>query len=82
MKICSNTYGFWARIRVVIYNIVKYLLKKDWIIDISGIILTPSKNGELCKGNGEHKNWRGKIIECCCDECDYLMYCASEYEAL
>ena len=40
------------------------------IIDVTGIILTPGNRGEDCLGNGEHSE-----IECCCDECDYLMCC-------
>ena len=40
------------------------------IIDITGIELTPGNLGENCIGNGKNKN-----IECCCDECDYLMCC-------
>ena len=33
------------------------------------IKLTPSPNGEKCKGNGTGK------AECCCDECDYYLIC-------
>lgn len=32
--------------------------------------LTPSYHGKDCLGNGQHPG-----IECCCDECDYLMIC-------
>lgn len=32
--------------------------------------LTPSYHGRDCLGNGSHTD-----IECCCDECDYLMVC-------
>lgn len=40
------------------------------IIDITGTILTPGNNGDDCLGNGEHEG-----IECCCDECDYMLCC-------
>lgn len=48
------------------------------IIDISGIELTPGNNGGDCKGNGKHLDEKGNVIECCCDECNYLMCCMSE----
>lgn len=40
------------------------------IIDITGTILTPGNLGNDCLGNGEHEG-----IECCCDECDYMLCC-------
>lgn len=46
------------------------------ILDISGIELTPNNNGKDCKGNGEHLDENGNIIECCCDECDYMICCS------
>ena len=48
------------------------------IIDISGIELTPGNNGDDCKGNGKHFDENGGLIECCCDECDYLICCIPE----
>ncbi len=48
------------------------------IIDITGIELTPGNNGEDCKGNGKHLDEYGNRIECCCDECDYLLCCTSD----
>ncbi len=48
------------------------------IIDITGIELTPGDNGNYCKGNGEHFDEHGNLIECCCDECDYLLCCTSD----
>lgn len=48
------------------------------IIDVSGIILTPGNYGLECLGNGVHTNEKGSIIECCCDECDYLLCCVSK----
>ena len=43
------------------------------IIDITGTILTPGNLGKDCLGNGTHAS-----IECCCDECDYMMCCVDE----
>lgn len=40
------------------------------IIDITGTVLTPGNEGNDCLGNGEHAG-----IECCCDECDYMLCC-------
>ncbi len=56
-------------------KILHKVFRRDKIIDISGVTLTPSYKGEKCKGNGSHETWSGKLIECCCDECDYFMYC-------
>ena len=46
------------------------------IVDVNGITLTPGNGGKDCKGNGEHFDEEGNLIECCCDECDYLLCCA------
>lgn len=46
-------------------------------IDITGVELTPGNNGENCKGNGKHIDENGTLIECCCDECNYLLCCTS-----
>ena len=43
------------------------------IIDITGVVLTPGNYGHDCLGNGEHPG-----IECCCDECDYMLCCLGE----
>ena len=40
------------------------------IIDVTGTVLTPGNYGNDCLGNGEHEG-----IECCCDECDYMLCC-------
>ena len=40
------------------------------IIDLNGTILTPGNLGRNCMGNGLHPN-----VECCCDECDYMLCC-------
>ena len=43
--------------------------------DSLGVELTPGNNGENCIGNGKHTDNLGVKIECCCDECDYLLCC-------
>lgn len=43
------------------------------IIAIAETILTPGNYGNDCLGNGEHEG-----IECCCDECDYMLCCLGE----
>ena len=40
------------------------------LLDVTGVVLVPGNGGRDCPGNGEHDG-----IECCCDECDYLMCC-------
>lgn len=49
------------------------------IIDITGTKLTPGNMGRDCRGNGSYYNKKGKLIECCCDECDYYMCCIEEH---
>ena len=49
------------------------------IIDVTGIELTPG-DPEHCLGNGEHVDADGQPIECCCDECDYLMDCCGKFK--
>jgi len=43
------------------------------IFDVSGIELIPGYNGKDCPGNGLNI-----LIECCCDECDFLKCCTDE----
>ena len=45
------------------------------ICDITGTVLMPGKRGEDCSGNGTSPD-----IECCCDECDYLMCCQPDQD--
>ena len=45
------------------------------IVDVTGIILTPGKGGAECAGNGSCLDGCGQVIQCCCDECDYLLCC-------
>lgn len=40
------------------------------IKDVTNVILIPGNQGRDCPGNGENPN-----VECCCDECDYLLCC-------
>ena len=49
------------------------------IIDVTGIELTPGNDGKDCLGNGSHYEENGELIECCCDECEFLLCCVSEY---
>ena len=45
------------------------------IIDVTGEILIPGNGGRDCPANGTDPN-----VECCCEECDYLLSCLSEGE--
>lgn len=45
------------------------------IVDITGTILIPGNQGENCPGNGEYTDEYGNYIECCCEECDYMICC-------
>lgn len=50
------------------------------IIDITNIELTPGNCGRDCLGNGEHIDNNGNLIECCCDECSYMLCCLDDYD--
>lgn len=41
------------------------------------ISYTPGNEGKDCLGNGLHTDEFGDIIECCCDECNYLICCTN-----
>ena len=43
------------------------------IVDITGTILVPGNMGNDCPGNGTHPD-----VECCCNECDYMLCCIDE----
>ena len=43
------------------------------IIDPTGVEPTPGNLAKDCLGNGRHKG-----IECCCDECNYMLCCMTE----
>lgn len=45
------------------------------IIDITGVELIPGNGGKDCPGNGACVDEDGRPIECCCDECDYMLCC-------
>ena len=63
------------KIKVFIYKLLRSITKRKFIIDSTGTILTPGNLGRDCKGNGLSFNRKGKLIECCCDECDYALCC-------
>lgn len=50
------------------------------IIDVTGIELTPENCGRDCLGNGTHYDSNNNLIECCCDECDYMMCCMENHD--
>lgn len=47
-------------------------------IDPTGVWLMAPGHRQRCRGNGQHKNLFGKVLPCCCDECDYGEECAHE----
>ena len=51
----------------------KHNSKNSNLIDVTGIKLIPGDGGKNCPANGEHVDEFGNLIECCCDECDFLM---------
>ena len=46
------------------------------IIDITGTELIPGNCGYDCPGNGLMPG-----VECCCDECDYMMCCLETHDS-
>ena len=51
------------------------------IIDITGTVLTPGNGGRDCLGNGQHMDMLGNPVECCCDECDYMLCCLETHNS-
>ena len=45
------------------------------IIDITGIALIPGNCGKDCPGN-----WEFAGLDCCCEECDYMMCCLEDHD--
>lgn len=45
------------------------------ITDNDNLALMPGNNGNDCPRNGNHVQANGQLIECCCDECDFMMCC-------
>lgn len=45
--------------------------------DVTGIFI-PGSGGKDCPGDGTHRDENGTIIECCCDECDYMLLCLDD----
>lgn len=41
----------------------------------TGVLLTPSFHGEKCDGSGDNPEY-----PCCCDECDFFLYCFPDWE--
>ena len=41
--------------------------------------LIPGNKGKDCPMNGMHIDENGKIIECGCDECDFMMCCTENF---
>ena len=41
----------------------------------TGVWLHPIFHGISCPGNGEQPE-----IECCCDECDYFLFCFPDWK--
>lgn len=72
-------YNVKTRIKAFFSNAIKKITKKKMIIDVTGTILIPGNDGKECYGNGMHFDWRGNPIECCCDECAYMMCCMEEH---
>lgn len=48
------------------------------LFDESKMKLIPGNFGKDCPANGLYIDEDGELIECCCDECDYLMCCTEE----
>ncbi len=46
------------------------------IIDITGTTLIPGNCGKDCPGNGDFVG-----LECCCDQCDYMMCCLESHDS-
>ena len=81
MKNIVFTHKVFEKTRRNFWGLVSKITRKKYIIDITAIVLTPGNYGKNCLGNGSHKNLFGKYIECCCDECGYMMCCLNTHNA-
>jgi len=45
------------------------------LIDVTGTVLIPGNQGVDCLGNGTNPG-----VECCCDECDYMLCCLQTHD--
>ena len=72
---------FGRKLKYDFLCLVKKVFKKRIIVVISGIVLIPGHGGKECMGNGKHKTKNGNVIECCCEECDYLMCCSEDFDS-
>ena len=59
---------------IIIEQNSKCYLERVGILD-KEIVFRPGNQGKDCPGNGKHIDANGNLIECCCDECDFLMCC-------
>ena len=78
MKKCSSFegwcfFGAFLRGRTFLFQ-GEIIVENEKITDVTGVELTLG-NITACLGNGEHFDENGNLIECCCDECDYLILC-------
>ena len=64
--------SFWGALFMLIGGYMNNIIQEK-IIDITGIELMPGKP-TVCLGNGEQG------FECCCDECDYFLFCFPEFD--
>ena len=47
------------------------------IIDVTGIPLIPGNRGKDCPGSWEYAG-----LDCCCNECDYMMCCLDTHDTM
>lgn len=64
------------RFQETFYNYILFLM--DNIPFFKGVTLSPGNLGNDCIYNGLHKDIFGRTIECCCDECNFLLCCIPE----
>ena len=63
-----------------IKSCIERLTSKKGITDVSGVALTPGNCGRDCLGNGEHYDRKKRLIECCCNECDFSLCCLESHD--
>ena len=81
-KFCLATIGamrFYACSFNWGYTLFYFLTIRSYKMSMD-LNLIPGNEGNDCPMNGTHIDENGEIIECECDECDFMMCCMANFD--